>query len=452
MDTKKSALLVSTVGSFLTPFTVSSVSIALPSMAKTFSLDAVLLSWIPTSYLLAAAVFLVPFGRIADIYGRKKIFTFGIIVYTISSLLCGLSPSIYPLLLFRVLQGAGGAMIFGTAVALLISVYPPGERGKVLGINVASVYVGLSSGPFLGGFLTQQLGWRSIFFANVPLGVLVISLLTILKEEWMDSRGEKFDSTGSLIYGVALVLTMYGVSLLPERTSLLCIAGGIFGILIFLKWETMIGAPVLDVTLFRKNTVFALSNVAAFISYSATSAITFLLSLYLQYIRGYTPQQAGLILLSQPVVMVIFSPMAGRLSDRIEPRIVASAGMCLTGVALFTFTFLEEKTAISAIVAQLALLGMGFAFFSSPNVNAIMSSVEKRVYGIASAMVATMRSIGQMTSMGIAMLVIAVKVGEVEITAGYYGLFLVSVKVTLWIFVGLCFVGVFASLARGNVR
>ncbi|MBU7012271.1 MAG: MFS transporter [Theionarchaea archaeon] len=453
MNSKKSALFVATLGSFLTPFMSSSVNIALPSIGEEFAMNAILLSWVNTAYLLAAAVFLVPFGRVADIYGRKKVFSYGIIVYTLSSFLLGVSPSGFFLLVFRVLQGMGGAMIFGTAVAILTSVFPVSERGKVIGINIAAVYTGLSLGPVLGGFLTQYLGWRSIFLVNVPLGLAVIVLVIArLPGEWAGSPGEKFDIPGSLVYGLTLVTIIYGMSLLPEKEALYLISIGILGIFAFVKWETRIDAPVLNMNLFKRNVVFAFSSLAALINYSATFAVAFLMSLYLQYIRGFDPQNAGLILLCQPVVMVLFSPFAGRLSDKIEPRIVASFGMALTTAALFTFALLEDTTGIQFVIARLAFLGAGLAFFSSPNTNAIMSSVGKKSYGIGSAMVATMRLLGQMTSMGIAMVVIALYIGKVEITPEYYVMFLKSAKLIFTIFAGLCFGGVFASLARGKIR
>jgi EmrB/QacA subfamily drug resistance transporter len=332
----------------------SSVNIALPSIGKEFAMDAVLLSWVATSFLLAAAMFLVPSGRIADIHGRKRIFTYGILIYTVSSLLSAISTSAIILISYRVLQGIGGAMIFGTAVAILTSVFPPGERGKALGINVAAVYLGLSLGPFLGGFLTQHFGWRSIFLANVPLGLIIIVIIFWkLKGEWAEAKGEKFDFTGSIIYSLTLVAIMYGFSLLPAMSSAWLILIGVLGISAFVVWELRVESPVLNINLFRNNTVFAFSNLAALINYSATFAVTFLLSLYLQYINGLSPQNAGLILISQPVVMAIFSPFAGRLSDRIEPRIVASIGMALASVGLFLFTFLNEKTSLEFIIASL---------------------------------------------------------------------------------------------------
>ena len=450
---KRSALVVATLTSFMTPFMGSSINIALPSIEKEFQIDAVLLSWVATSYLLAAAISLVPFGRLADIYGRKKIFTYGIVVFTISSFLSAISISAPMLILFRVFQGIGSAMIFATGIAILTSVFPPGERGKVLGINVAAVYIGLSVGPFLGGFLTQHFTWRSIFLVTIPLGLIIISLvLSKLKGEWADAKGEKFDLTGSMIYILAIIAVMYGISLLPAMRSLWLILFGFSGILAFVKWEMKIENPVFDLNLFRTNRVFAFSNLAALINYSATFAVAFLLSLYLQFIKELSPQSAGLILISQPIVQAVFSPFAGRLSDRIEPRIIASIGMTLSFVGLSLFTFLNENSTLEFIVANLILLGFGFALFSSPNTNAIMSSVEKRFYGLASGSVGTMRLLGMMISMGIATLIFAIFIGRVQITIEYYPVFIKSVKVAFIIFSILCFGGIFASLVRGRLR
>jgi MFS family permease len=357
------------------------------------------------------------------------------------------------LLSFRVIQGIGGAMIFGTAVAILTSIFPPEERGKAIGINAAVVYLGLSLGPFLGGLLTQHFGWRSIFYANLPLGVIVIIFLFWkLKGEWAEAKGEKFDLYGSIIYGFSIVALMYGFSLLPGLLGAGVILIGILGILAFMWWEARTLNPVLHTNLFRDNRVFALSNLAALLSYSATFAVAFLLSLYLQYAKGFSPQTAGTILLSVPAVQAIFSPVSGRLSDRIEPRIIASAGMVITTAGLVLLALLSEDTAVTFILASLIVVGLGFAFFASPNTNAIMSSVEKRNYGVASATLATMRQVGMMLSMGIAMLLFAVYIGRVEITPEYYSVFVRSVRIAFIIFAALCFGGIFASFARGKVR
>jgi len=451
--TKRAALFVAAFASFVTPFMSSSINIALPSIGQEFAMNAVLLSWVATSYLLAAAMFLVPFGRIADIYGRKRIFTYGMLLYTLACLLSAFATSGSWLISFRVLQGIGGAMVFGTGVAILTSVFPVGERGKALGINAAAVFLGLSLGPSLGGLLTEHFGWRSIFLAIVPLGLATIAfILWKLKGEWAGAKGEKFDFGGSLIYSLALIAIMYGFSVLPAMLGICLVVAGVLGILAFIKWEMKVESPVLDINLFRNNRVFAFSNLAALVSFSATFAVAFLLSLYLQYVKGFGPGDAGLILVSQPVVMAIFSPLAGRLSDRIEPRIVASIGMTLITTALCLFIFLTEKTTLQFIIASLILLGFGAALFSSPNMNAVMSSVEKRSYGVASGTVGTMRLVGQTLSMGIAMLIFAVYLGRVQITPEYYLLFLKGVKVAFIIFASLSFGGIFASLARGKIR
>ena len=450
---KRAALLVATLGSFLTPFMGSSINITLPSIGNELAMDAISLGWVATAYLLAAAMFLVPFGRIADIYGRKRIFTYGIITYTVAALISAIAPSAVMLICSRVLQGIGGAMIFSTGVAILTSAFPAEERGKALGINVAAVYTGLSLGPFLGGFLTEYFGWRSIFLANLPLGLTVIAVIFWkLKGEWAEARGDKFDITGSIIYSLMLIAIMYGFTLLPEMSGAWLILVGVLGVVAFVKWEMKVKSPVLNIGLFRNNTVFALSNLAALINYSATFAVAFLLSLYLQYIKGLSPQNAGLVLVAAPIMQAIFSPLAGRLSDKIEPRIVASAGMALTVIGLLPFIFLNQETSLWFIVTSLAVLGFGFAFFSSPNTNAIMSSVERRFYGVASGTLATMRQVGMTFSMGVAMLLFALFIGRVQITPEYHPLFLKSVNVAFIISAALCFGGIFASLARGKLR
>ncbi len=450
---KNAALLVAVLASFVTPFMGSSINIALPAIGEEFQMDAVMLGWVATSYLLAAALLLLPFGKLADIHGRKRIFALGVWIYTISSLLCGVATMPFLLILWRVVQGFGSAMMFGTGVAILTSVFPVGERGRALGITIASVYIGLSVGPFLGGLMTQHLGWRSIFLLNVPLGLVIIAAIILrLKGEWAEAKGEKFDVVGSIIYGIGLVALMYGLSELPGSVGVMLTGIGLLLTVGFVFWELRAVNPILDMRLIRRNTVFAFSNLAALINYSATFAVTFLLSLYLQYIKGLDPQPAGIILVAQPIMMAIFAPYAGKLSDRMESRIVASIGMGLAVVGLIMLIFLTDRTSTAYIVISLMILGTGFGLFSSPNTNAIMSSVERRYYGVASATLGTMRLVGQMFSMGIAMLIFALIIGKVQITPEYYGAFLVSIRTAFIIFSVMCFCGVFASMARGRMK
>lgn len=443
---KNYALIVAVIASFLTPFMGSSINIALPTIALEFKANAILLGWIPTVYLLSLAVFLVPFGRIADIYGRKKIFTYGIIIFTISSLIAGFSISTQMLLIIRVFQGLGAAMIFGNVAAIIASLFPPGERGRALGISVTGVFLGLFLGPVLGGFLTQNLGWRSIFFLNVVLGLFSILAVLRLEGEWTEAHGEKFDYIGSLILGLSLVALMYGLSQLPDLYGLSLILGGLLGLLVFFLVERRMESPVLEVKLF-KNRTFTLHNLAALINYCAGVPIVFILSLYLQYIKALDPQTTGLLMAIQPVTMTVFSPLAGKLSDRVEPRLVASAGMAFTALGLAFLSFLSQQTSLLWIVSGLIILGLGFALFSSPNTNVIISSVTSRYYGVASATLSTMRVLGQMSGMGLALFTLAIFVGTVSILPENYDQFLLSARIAFAIFSFMSMVGILASLS-----
>ena len=450
---KLSALIIASMSSFLTPFMISSLNIALPAIDRQFRPDAVMLSWVATSYLLAAAVSLVPFGKLADIYGRKKVFLVGQIIVTITSLLAAISVSVPMLIVFRIFQGIGGAMVFATGIAILTSVYPPEERGRVLGIVVAAVYIGLSCGPFFGGWLTQHFTWRSIFLVNIPLGISIISLVVWkLRGEWTGAQGDKFDLVGTAIYALAIVAIMYGITIIPSLASIGFVLVGVAALAGFVKWETRIQYPVFEVNLFIENRTFSFSCLAALINYSATFAVAFLLSLYLQYIKGLTPQGAGMVLIAQPIVMAMFSPMAGKLSDKIEPRVIASLGMGLTTLGLILLALVNHHTTMLFVVISLMVLGFGFALFSSPNMNAIMSSVPKKYYGIASGSVGTMRVLGHMLSMGIATLVIALMIGRARITPDLYPALVSSVRIAFVIFACLCTAGTLFSFYRGELR
>lgn len=446
-------LLITTVVSLMTAFLSSSVNIALPAVGKEFLLDAVQLGWVNTSFLLASAVFLIPMGRIGDLTGRKKIFLAGITVFFISSILSVLSWNGWSLILSRAVQGLGGSMIFATSGAIVVSVFPPEKRGRAIGINTASVYIGLAAGPFLGGVLTQAFGWRSIFIASAVAGLAVIpAVLLFMKREWAEAKGEKLDWTGSLIYAVSLSLLIYGFSLLPGMPGMVLTALGLGGIAVFCFWEMKAEYPVLNIRLFLRNRVFAFSNIAAMINYSATFSVVFFLSLYLQYVRGMTPRMAGTVLVLQPVVQAILSPVAGRISDRVEPRFLTSAGMALCAAGLLMLAFIDGGTGILYILVSLFLLGAGFALFSSPNTNAVMGSVERKYYGIASATLGTMRLVGQMFSMAAALVLFAVIIGRVRIGPEYSVPFLKAMKTGFGVFAFLCATGIFFSLNRGNLH
>ena len=444
-------LFVVILTSFINPFLGAAINIALPSISEEFSLGAVGMSWVAMSFLLSSAVFLVPLGKLADIKGRKRIFFIGNIIVALSSVFCALSPSGGLLIIFRAIQGIGSAMVFGTGVAIITSVYPPKQRGKAIGITVTAVYIGLSLAPFLGGILTQYLGWRSIFYATVPFELLVIWITwRYIKEEWADAKGEKFDLWGSIIYLFSMSAFMFGFSRLPELSAIVLAVLGLLGLIGFVIHEMKLLSPIFNIRLLTSNRLFAFSNLAALINYATTFAITFLLSLYLQYVLGLSPRDAGMILIAQPLMMAVVASISGKLSDRHDPRILSSIGMGIIVGGLIMLSFLSEQSSITYLVVILAVVGFGFGMFSSPNTNAIMGSVDKKYLGVASATVGTMRLTGQMMSMGIATLILRVFIGNNPISSQYATGFMTSMRTTFMVFVGLCVLGVFASLARGK--
>lgn len=450
---ERSALCVATLTSFMGPFMISSVNVALPAIQADLRMNAVQLSWIATSYLLAVAVGLIPAGKIADIHGRKKVFGTGLVVYTLASTAAAFAGSAAWLILYRVVQGLGAALFVATGMAILLSIFPPQKRGRVIGIYVAAVYVGLSVGPLVGGILTQQFGWRSIFLVMLPLGLCSIAItFLLLQGEWADSRSQKLDIPGCLIYAGAILSLVYGASILPAPAGCILLSSGLLGLLLFFRQQQRAPSPLFAVALFLDNHTFAFSSLAALLNYSATFAVTFLLSLYLQYIKGLSPQTAGLVLMAQPVMMAVLSPLAGALSDRVEPRLLATGGMVITVAGMAVFTQLHADSSLAGIVANLLLLGFGFALFSSPNMSAIMGAVAKEQYGIASGAVATMRLMGQMVSMAIATVVLSLLVGRQTIAPHNYALFLLSTRTVFTVSTLLCAVGVYFSLYRGRLR
>ncbi|MDV2988673.1 MAG: MFS transporter [Dehalogenimonas sp.] len=448
---RRATLAAAVLASFLTPFMGSSVNIALPVIGREFGLDAITLGWVATTYILAAAVFLLPFGRLADIKGRRRIFISGLVLYTLVSVAIGFSQNGAQLIGLRAAQGISAALLFGTGIAILTSVYPPAERGRVLGINAAAVYIGLSLGPTAGGLLTSSFGWRSIFFVTAAIALVALFfIVTRLKTEWQEASNERFDLKGAVVYGLSLTTLMLGFSELPDTTGFILTVIGIVGMAGFIALEGHTPHPILSLNLFRYNTVFALSNAATLINYAATFATGFLLSLYLQFVKGFSPAEAGLILVAQPILMAFISPYAGRLADRFDPRTLATIGMGLSTAGLAMLVFISENTAMLYLIAALIILGTGFGFFSSPNSSAVMGAVPRRQYGIASATLSTMRLVGQMFSLGIVMLLFALIIGRVQISPEVHVELVSSLRVAFAMFTGLCLVGVFASWPRGN--
>ena len=452
LSQERVTLLVVTGTAFLVPFIGSAINLALPLLGEEYDSSALLLGWVVTAYLLAAAALLLPFGRLADIIGRRKVFLSGLGFFTLISFLCSQATSVEMLVALRLLQGGAAAMIFSTSIAILTSVYPPTRLGKALGVTVASTYTGLSVGPVLGGWMNHVFGWRSIFYFIVVISLLATMFTALwLKGEWRGAQGERYDLAGALLYVVGLTAFLYGVSSLSTSTWAWYAAGlGVVCLGLFVWFELGQEHPLIQMKLFVENITFAFSNLAAMINYSATFGLGFLLSIYLQVIMGYNSQTAGLILLSQPLMMALFSPLAGSLSDRIEPRKVATTGMLLSTIGIFVFVFLSQQTSIYLLISNLALIGLGFALFSSPNTNAVMSSVPPRLYGIASSTLGTMRNVGQAVSMAIVTLIMAAYLGQAQLSQVAPEVLMSTIHIAFMIFFVLCCLGVAASWARGG--
>jgi len=459
-SSKRIALIVATFGSFMTPFDGSVVTLALPSIGRDLGGDVVTLGWAATAYVLGLTVCVIPFGRLADIRGRGRIYSLGVGLFTCASALCGLAPSLPVLIAMRVLQGVSAAMMAGNSIALLTSVFPANERGKVLGINTATVYVGLSVGPSLGGLLVQHLGWRSVFYVNVPIGAVVVLLaLFKLKREATPRKVEILDPVAIVTYGAALFMIVLGLTLSEAQLSMVPLSlllGGISALAFFVWYQRRAASPLLDLSLF-KNTAFAYTVLTSLLNYSSVFGVGFIMSLYLQLVPGFTASEAGLIMLTQPIMMALFSPLGGRLSDRVEPRIVSSIGMTIVALSIFALAQLEANSAWWDTTLRLMVLGLGYAFFSSPNTNAAMSSVDRRQFGIAAAILSTMRFTGQAISLAVSTSVLSAHLGGVAVSRRSGAklpadAFMSGMRMALTILALICAAGIFTSLVRGKIH
>ncbi len=441
-------LAVASLGGFLVNFLSSAVNVALPLIEAEFHVSAVTLGWISLSYILVAGATLLPAGRVADMYGRMRLYMVGMGLFTVLSLASAFAPSATALLVLRAVHGIALGIGSSTSAALVILAYPPESRGRALGLNVSGVYLGLTLGPVLGGLIVHNLGWRSLFIFVGAFGFadLALAFWKLRGVEWREPRKTRFDFAGSVSYALSLTGVLLGFSLLPSVFGAALIVGGAIGLGVFFWWESRTPDPLLQVRLLRRNRVFAFSNLATLVNYSANAAMIFLMSLYLQYSRGLNAQTAGLVLVTGSLVQAAVSPLAGRLADRMEARHVASTGMLCCVFGLLGLSFLGEATAYWYVIVMLSLLGLGMGLFSTPNMHAITGSVDPHSVGVASAVVATMRRAGQSISMGLATLVLAVEVGRHAIEPSDYPRVLTSVRLSFLLFAILSVLGVAASL------
>lgn len=438
------------ITAFITTFTGSALNLSIPAIGHEYHASATFIGWIVTGYILASAVLSVPFGRIADLTGRKRILVTGIFIFTLCSVASAFAWSIAALLCFRVLQGIGAAMIFSTNTAVLISAFPPDKRGKVLGYSIAATYIGLSAGPVAGGFLNHYFGWRSIFIVTAAVSFIVFFIAAKkLPAVKVSKNGQTLDILGITLYVAMITSIMYGLSSFSTvGYAKFLILIGIVLFILFVRHELKTNCPIVEVSLFAHNIGYSFSNLAALMNYGATFAVGYLLSIYLQVVMGFESQISGLILISQPIVMAVLSPYAGRLSDRVSPFKLASFGMALCSLGLFSFIFISENYPLVLIIVNLAVVGVGFAFFSSPNTNAVMACVEKHDYGVASSILATMRSMGHSLSMAVVTFIVANQMGNVTLSEAEPEMLIRTMHTSFIVFTCVCAVGIFISLKR----
>ncbi len=443
-------LFAVSTASFLMPFMFSGVGIALPSIGREMGATAAQIGLVETGYMMSVSMFLLLMGRFGDVYGRKRIFQWGIALFTLMGAAISQAWSIHVVVVLRFLQGIGGAMIAATGMAIVVSVFPQHQRGKALGINVACVYAGLSCGPFLGGTIVTAWGWRWLFALCLPLGGVVFILLRWkLRGEWAGAVGEQIDWRGAALFSISMILLVVGAAQLQKAAGAWqTMVAGMLLMAGFIWFEARTSFPLLDVRLMRSNRLFTLSSLAALLNYAATFGVTFFMSLFLQYVKGFTPQQAGTLLVLQPVTQALFSPICGRLSDRYPAAWIATIGMgsCAAGLALSVG--IDASTSIHAIAGVLLLLGIGFALFSSPNMSVIMGSVPPKHVGVASGLVAIMRTLGMMASMTIVTVLFSTILHGQPITNETQGGFIRCMQTGYFIYSLLCVVGVGISFGR----
>ncbi len=448
---RQALIFTSLAGSFLPPFMLSAYNVALPTIARELHLTALAANWTTTGYLLVSSALVLPFGRLGDLYGRRRIYFQGILWFTLFSMLLMFAPSGPWVIGLRMGQGLGVAMIFGAGTALLMAMFPPAERGWALGLNVAAVYAGLSIGPFLGGQITGAFGWRALFLPSIPIGLLTLWMI----RRWIpDDRPAQipapFDLGGAVLYAAALFCMVPATQYVSQLSGKLLLAIGLICGVGFVLRQHRTTHPLFPLRLLLENRVFAFANLASLINYAATYAISFMLSLFLQINKGLSPQEAGTLLLVQPVIQATLSPMTGRLSDRIDPRLLASSGMTLNLIGLLFLSRLTAQAALVEVGIALAIVGLGFALFSSPNINSVMSSVSPREYGIASGVQGSVRIFGQMMSMYLTLVFFSIYLAGDKPAEADPAAFLTCFRAVFLLFAGLSVIGILASLARGK--
>jgi EmrB/QacA subfamily drug resistance transporter len=385
----------------------SIVNIAIPALSRDLRASFQVVQWIPIIYLLVQAVTLISFGRLSDLHGRKSFFLFGISLFTFASFLSTFVTTDIELVIFRAIQGIGSSFISSNAPSMITDIFPREETGKALGINVATIYLGLVTGPVLGGLIVQFSSWRLIFFINIPIGiVLVIIGWFKLQKVNPGIKEERFDLRGTLLFGaflatLLLALTIANLVGWASIQVILLFIISISSIILFIYLESKTRYPLFKLSLFRVNRIFSFANFAALLNYTAVSGVSFLLSIYLQSILGISPAITALFLLPTTITMAMVAPLSGRLSDRVGTRILTTLGMIIIAIGFIILSVVLQFLALIYIIITQFIVGVGIGLFSSPNNSAIMNAVEPRDHGIAAGTLSTMRVVGQSTSVAL---------------------------------------------------
>ncbi|HJJ35766.1 MAG TPA: MFS transporter [Methanocorpusculum sp.] len=445
-------LLVTSIGAIVNPLLGTMIILAMPLIGTEFQVSAHDLGWLSTAFILANAIALVPAAWFVDKIGYKKAYFIGSIIVGISCILAMFAPSFSALIFLRVTAGLGISLVMITSIAILTRIFPKNKRGFVIGINTTMVYLGLTLGPFLGGILVDNFGWESTFLVIAPFIILSGILVLISLNTEFTVPVARFDLRGAVLYAGAIFCLMYGLSTITDGLSAILAAVGLVLLVIFIWYELRQKHPVLHISLFIKNKRFARSSYAALLNYAASYAVIYMLSLYLQSVGALTASQAGLILLVQTLVQMICSPIAGKLSDKIDTKYLATIGMILTivGLVLLSNIGLDGATNRGYLLIIQIFMGLGVALFSAPNTATIMSSVGKKEYSMASSTTALVRQFGMLISMAICMSAISIFVGSSELlNESMYGDFAVALQVSMLICAGLAVIGAIFSWFRG---
>jgi len=392
MDYKWVALSVTTVGSFMGSLDQNIVVIGLPTILGNLHANIVDGIWIITGYKLMITILAVILGRLADLYGRVKLYNLGFVIFTVGSLFCALSQTGEQLVIFRFLQGAGAALLVVNSAAIITDAFPKGELGTGLGTNMMAANLGAVAGYTLSGVMITYFGWRAMFLINVPIGIFgTIWGYMRLKEIGVKSVGQKFDYTGSILYCIGLSTILLALTLgdpLSPR-NLIILAGGLAFFIAVIFVELRQRYPTLDLTLFKIR-VFAAGNLASFLNSLAFACGPFLRSLYLQLVLGYSPLKTGLSLIPMDALILVLNPISGRLADRYGSRVLSSLGLAFDAAALIWFSTLNTKSSYSTVLVSLILFGIGLALFAPANVSSIMGSVPAEKRGVANGIVSTL--------------------------------------------------------------